>query len=74
MPLDRFLSDIDVTPEQRHVIELAFKSTLRNLNLIDRSDPVCEIVARKVIEIGTNGVSNAVAISEIAYKQLNPRE
>jgi hypothetical protein len=52
---------------------LAFAATLRKLNLVDRSDPICEMVALKVIEIGASGVSNAVAISEIACKQLDPR-
>lgn len=74
MPITRLLSDINVTPEQRHVIELAFNNTLRKLHLVDRNDPICDLVARKVIEIGTSGVSNAVAISEIAYRQLHPQE
>jgi hypothetical protein len=43
------------------------------LNLVDRNDPICEIVARKVIEIGSRGASDAVAIAEIAYRQLVPR-
>ncbi len=73
MPITRFLEGADLTPEQRHVYELAFNATLRKLNLIDRSDPICEIVARRVIEIGSSGVTNALAISEIALKELGPR-
>ncbi|PWT90825.1 MAG: hypothetical protein C5B56_04810 [Proteobacteria bacterium] len=61
-----------MTPEQRHVLELAFRRTLRKLNLVDRNDPICEIVARKVIEVGATGVTNAVAISEIAFRELRP--
>jgi hypothetical protein len=38
--------------------------------LKDRSDPVCEIVARKIIEIGASGASDPLAISEIAARQL----
>ncbi len=73
MPITRFLEGSDLTPEQRHVYELAFNATLRKLRLIDRRDPICELVARKIIEIGSTGVTNAVAISEIAFKQLDPR-
>ncbi|WP_271587088.1 hypothetical protein [Bradyrhizobium sp. CCBAU 53415] len=65
-------ANINLTPEQRHVLELAFNRTLRKLNLVDRNDPICEIVARKVIEIEATGVTNAVAISEIAFRQLHP--
>ena len=72
MPIHRLLIDSDLSPEQRHVLELAFNATLGKLNL-DRNDPVCDIVARKVIEIGASGVTNAVAIAEIAYRQLARR-
>jgi L-serine deaminase len=58
------------TLEQQHVIELAFNATLRKLGLVDRNDPVCEMIARKVIEIADSGVTNAVAISEMALRQL----
>jgi L-serine deaminase len=58
------------TLEQQHVIELAFNATLRKLGLVDRNDPVCEMVARKVIEIAESGITNAVAISEMALRQL----
>jgi hypothetical protein len=74
MPITRLLADSHLAPEQRHVIELAFNSTLRKLGLADRSDsdPVCEMVARKVFELGASGVTNAVAITEIACRQLRP--
>jgi hypothetical protein len=72
MPITRLLIDSNFTPEQRHVLELAFNVTLRKFNLVDRNDPICEIIARKIIEIGTNGVTNAVAMSEIAFRQLGP--
>jgi hypothetical protein len=73
VPIASLLMDSNFTPEQRHVLELAFNNTLRKLNLVDRNDPICEIVARKVIEIAASGVTNAVAISEIALRQLAPQ-
>jgi hypothetical protein len=73
LPIDLLISrNINLTPKQRHVPELAFNHTLRKLNLVDRNDPICEIVARKVIEIEASGVTNAIAISEIAFRQLHP--
>lgn len=70
MPSHRLFEDGKLTPEQRHVLELAFNNVLRKLNLVDRNDPICEYVARKIIEIGMGGVTNAVAIAEIAYREL----
>jgi hypothetical protein len=72
MPIDRLLMESKLTLEQRHVVRSAFDNTLRKLHLVDRNDPVSEIVARKVIEIGASGVTNGVAITEIAVRQLGP--
>ncbi len=69
MPIDRLIStNINLTPEQRHALELAFNRTLRKLNLVDRNDPICAMVARNEIEM--SGESNAVVISEMAFQQL----
>ena len=73
VPITCLLTDSYFTSEQRQVLELAFNSTLRKLNLVDRNDPICEMVARKIIEIGAAGVTNAVAISEIAFRELVPK-
>lgn len=72
MPIDRLLLNSELTPEERHVLRLAFDRTLRKLNLVDRDDPICEIVARKLIEIGAAGATDAIAISEIAVRELGP--
>ena len=71
MPINRVLDDCCLAPEPRHVYQLAFNAALRKLNLVDRSDPVCDLVARKIIEIGSGGMTN-VALGEIASKQLDP--
>ncbi|MBW7964505.1 MULTISPECIES: hypothetical protein [unclassified Bradyrhizobium] len=73
MTINRLLEDSRLTPEQRHVYELAFNATLRKLDLVDRRDPICDLVARKIIEIGSSGVTNAIVLAEIASKQLDPR-
>ena len=71
MPIQKLLATNDFTPEQRQVFELAFNSTLRKLHLVDRNDPLCEMIARKVIEIGsTTGDPNALTIAELAAKQF----
>lgn len=60
----------DFTPEQRHVLELAFNSTIRKLDLVDRDDPVCEIAAQRMINIYKRGVTDAVALTEITIREI----
>ena len=72
MPINRLLIDSRLTSEERHVLSLAFDRTLHRLGLVDRNDPICEIVARKIIEVSAGGVTNAVAISDIALRHLGP--
>ncbi len=73
MPIDYLLADSYFTRDQQHVLELAFNNTLRKLNLVDRDDPICEMVARTVIDVGSSGATNAVAIAEIAFRRLGQR-
>jgi hypothetical protein len=56
MPIRRLLKDAKFEPDEVAVLTRAFELALSALYLVDRDDPVCEIVARKVIEIGTNGI------------------
>jgi len=39
---------------------------------VDRNDPVCEIVARKIIELSQGGLLDPEAIAESAVKELGP--
>ena len=42
----------------------AYAKALRMLDLVDRMDPIAEIVANKVIEVGTSGVTDPQEIAE----------
>jgi hypothetical protein len=60
-----------LTPDQQSVLRLAFDRTLLKLCLVDRNDPLCEIIARKVIEVGASSATSSVAISEIVVRQFS---
>ncbi|GEC59324.1 hypothetical protein BEL01nite_83670 [Bradyrhizobium elkanii] len=47
---------------------------MRSLRLVDRDDPIAEIVAKKVIEIGTSGVGDPADISKRVIEQLGVRK
>ncbi len=71
MPIQKLLATGEFTPEQRRVYEVAFNAALRKLDLVDRDDPLCEMIAKKIIEIGlTTGHGNAAALAESAVKHF----
>jgi len=43
------------------------------LGLVDRNDPICELVARKVLDIAKRCVTEAAHIVSIVLKELGPQ-
>jgi hypothetical protein len=73
MPIRRLLKDDGLAgPEDVERLNRAYSYALRSLHLVDRNDPITEIVAKSVIEVGAKGVRDPSEISEIAVKQLGP--
>lgn len=71
MPIRRLLQDSKLRADEIEILTLAFDHALRSLSLIDRrDDPLADLVARKVIEIGAIGVRDPAEISKMAIKQL----
>jgi hypothetical protein len=70
MPIKRLLEASDLPADEQAVLGAAFDRTLRLLCLIDRGDPFCGIVARKIMEIGAKRALDPVAISEQAVEEL----
>jgi hypothetical protein len=70
MPINRLFREGKIKPEEVERLNRAFTFALHRLNLVDRNDPVCDIVARKVIEIDRAGTHDPEEISKLAAKQL----
>jgi hypothetical protein len=70
MPINRLFRDGKINPEEVERLNRAFSFALRSLSLVDRNDPICEIVARKVIEIDAAGTRDPKEIASLAVKQL----
>jgi hypothetical protein len=70
MPISRLLKDSKLTPQEIERLNRAYTFTLRSLNLVDRNDPLTEIVARKVIEVGAT-VHDPAEIAKMALKGLH---
>jgi hypothetical protein len=72
VPLDRLLRECGMGSEDSERLNQAFNLALNGLHLVDRNDPVCEIVARKIIEIGLDGTRDPPRIAALTIKQLGP--
>jgi hypothetical protein len=73
MPIERLLKAGNLEPEEADRLRRAYARALRSLSLVDRNDPLTELVARKVIEIGATGVSDPLEISKIVIRKFgNP--
>jgi len=72
MPINRLLKD-KRTPEEIELLNQAFNHALSLLGVVDRNDPLCDLVARKVIEVGTTGIGKPREIAEIAVARIGLR-
>lgn len=70
MTIHRILQNMPLAPEDISRLVAAYEATLKALELASRSDPITEIVARKIIEIAQTGVRDPVQISMLAIKAL----
>jgi hypothetical protein len=57
-------------PEDIKVMSTAFEGALNALGLMDRGDPLNELVARKIIEIAKTGERNPSRLRDRALKSL----
>ena len=69
MTIRRLLGNSSLPPEGVDRLVAAYQQTLCSLDLVDRHDPIAEIVAKKIIEIGKRG-GDAVEIAKLAVNEL----
>jgi len=70
MAIYRLLQNSAFVPEDISRLVAAYEDCLRILNVADRSDPVTERLAKKIIEIGQTGMRDPVQIGRLALKEL----
>lgn len=70
MAIYRLLHKAPMGPEEIAVLTEAYEATLKKLRLVDRSDPITQLIAQKIIEIGQRGIRDSEQISALATKEL----
>jgi hypothetical protein len=72
MPINRLLKDSKLEPEKVERLNRAYSYALRKLRLVDRNDPIVDIIAEKIIEVGAaSGARDAHQIADAAIEQLS---
>jgi hypothetical protein len=70
MTMQRLFKDTTFGPEEIERLVTAYEATLRALGLKDRSDPITQLVAEKIIAVGRLGIEDPAEISKVALKEL----
>ncbi len=70
MAIYRLLKNTTFAPAEIERLVTAYEETLRALGLIDRSDPITQLVAEKIIAVGRSGIEDPAEISKVALKEL----
>ncbi len=71
MPIYRLLQHYPFSQEEIEHLVSAYEETLRALGLTERSDPLTQLVAKKIIELAQTGVRDPTEISKRALKELS---
>lgn len=70
MPIYRLLQNLPMGPEEVNRMTTAFDKALLTIGIKDRSDPMAEMIAKKIVEIAQTGVRDPVEISAQAIREL----
>jgi hypothetical protein len=70
MPIIRLLEREAFSPEDIKLLSAAFEDVLHALDLIDRTDPLTELVAKKIIECAQTGERDPARLRDCALKSL----
>ena len=70
MAIQKLLQNAAFEPKDVERLVMAYEQTLRALRLKDRSDPITQVVAEKIIAVGRMGIEDPEAISKLAIKEL----
>jgi hypothetical protein len=70
MPIRRLIEQDAFDPEAIAAMAAAFEATLAELRLVDRSDAMTEMVAKRIIQFAQEGERDPIRLRELALKSL----
>jgi hypothetical protein len=73
MPIRQLLNDAAFNPEDVSMLRGVFEDALRAMKLTDRTDPVTMLVAKKIIELASQGERDAARLLKAALNAFSAR-
>lgn len=70
MPLTPYLKEAAFEPKAIKAMDAAFGAVCKSLQLLNRSDPITEIVARKIIDIARTGELDPQRMHDLVLLEL----
>jgi hypothetical protein len=70
MPIRRLLAGSKLGTDEIEILTQAFDKALRLLSLVDRNDPLTEMIAEKIIQIGATNIRDPSEIAKMVVKNL----
>ncbi|WP_027529656.1 hypothetical protein [Bradyrhizobium sp. WSM3983] len=67
----RILQNSTLGPEEIARLSTAYEQALRTIGVEDRNDPLTELIAKKIIEIGQTGLKDPTQICSRAVEALD---
>lgn len=74
MAIYRLIAKGSFEPEEIEVMTAAYEAALIDLGLVDRDDPITEIVASAILNIASRGERDPATIKNRALKALGVRQ
>ena len=71
MPIRQLLDSNAFNPEEVTMLRDVFEDTLRALQLVDRSDPVTSLIAKKIIELARRGERDPARLRQAAVQAFS---
>jgi hypothetical protein len=73
VPIHRLLEREAFEPELIAIMGGVFEDVLQTLGLVDRQDPLTEMVAKKVIELAQTGERDPVRLKQLTLESFEGR-
>jgi hypothetical protein len=71
MPIQQLLDSNAFNPEEVTILRDVFEDTLRALKLVDRSDPITALIAKKIIELARRGDRDPARLRQAAVQAFS---
>jgi hypothetical protein len=70
MSVQQLIKQQSFGPDEINVLSTAFEEALRELKLVDRTDPATQLVAKRIIGLAQQGERDPIRLREGAVKGI----